>query len=287
MKTRIISGIVMALIVATALAMGIYLSSVFITLFIAAVTVVAVYEMLRNAVGIKSKSALTVGCVFSFLNLFALDESVSEFFNMRLLQGTAQKVHYFFRFEISATVCIVFFIIAAMVILIKHRDFTLTHIIAFCSMPIILSFAFSCLGGVLSHQNGIFYLLMLLNFSSICDTGAYFVGSTLGKHKLCPEISPKKTVEGAVGGIISSVLVTLILCFAFSLKTKLIPALILTVPFCILGMVGDLFASAIKRTAGIKDYGTLIPGHGGILDRFDSIIMIAPLFSVFVNLGVI
>lgn len=287
MKTRIISGIVMALIVAIALAMGIYFGSVFITLFIAAVTVVAVYELLRNAVGIKSKSALVGGCVFSFLNVFALDESISEFLNMRLLQSTAQKVHYFFRFEISVAICIIFFIFAATVTLIKHRDFTLTHIIAFCSMPIILSFAFSALGGVLSHQNGIFYLLMLLNFSSICDTGAYFVGSTLGKHKLCPEISPKKTVEGAVGGILSSVLVTLILCFAFSLKTKLVPALILTVPFCILGMVGDLFASAIKRTAGIKDYGTLIPGHGGILDRFDSIIMIAPLFYLFVNLGVI
>ena len=117
--------------------------------------------------------------------------------------------------------------------------------------------------------------------------GAYFVGSTIGKHKLCPEISPKKTVEGAVGGILSSLVVTLILVFAFSVTEKLLAALILTVPFCILGMIGDLFASAIKRTAGIKDYGNLIPGHGGILDRFDSIIMIAPLFSLFVSLGVI
>ena len=89
-----------------------------------------------------------------------------------------------------------------------------------------------------------------------------------------------------MGGILSSLVVTLILVFAFSVTEKLLAALILTVPFCILGMIGDLFASAIKRTAGIKDYGNLIPGHGGILDRFDSIIMIAPLFSIFVTAGI-
>lgn len=128
---------------------------------------------------------------------------------------------------------------------------------------------------------------MLLNFSSVCDAGAYFVGSTLGRHKLCPNISPHKTVEGAIGGIVSSVIVTYILGFSFSFEKNLANAALLTVPFCILGMIGDLFASAIKRAAGIKDYGNLIPGHGGILDRFDSIIMTAPLLYLFIALGVI
>ena len=121
----------------------------------------------------------------------------------------------------------------------------------------------------------------------VCDMGAYFVGSTKGRHKLCPEISPHKTVEGAVGGIVSSIIVTLILVFAFSFEDKLIATLLLTVPFCVLGMIGDLFASSIKLTAGIKDYGKLIPGHGGILDRFDSIIMISPLLYLFITAGVI
>ena len=274
MKTRIISGVVMALIVAAFLTLGILVSPLFITVFIAAITAVAIYELLHNAAGIKSKAALVGACAYSFLNVFALDENTVNFINIS-------------RFELSAALSIIFFIFAAVVILVCHKSFTLTHIVMLAAMPIPVSFAFSSLGAVLSHQNGIFYLLMLLNFSSVCDMGAYFVGSTLGKHKLCPEISPKKTVEGAVGGILSSVVVTLILVFAFSVTEKLAAALILTVPFCILGMIGDLFASAIKRTAGIKDYGNLIPGHGGILDRFDSIIMIAPLFSLFVSLGAI
>ena len=137
----------------------------------------------------------------------------------------------------------------------------------------------------MSHENGIYYLLLLLNFSSVCDMGAYFVGSTLGRHKLCPNISPKKTVEGAAGGIVSSLIVSVIIVLCFS--EKLLPVLIVTVPFCILGMAGDLFASVIKRAAGIKDYGRLIPGHGGVLDRVDSILMTAPLLYLLISAGVI
>ena len=115
--------------------------------------------------------------------------------------------------------------------------------------------------------------------------GAYFVGSAIGKHKLCPNISPKKTVEGAIGGIISSIIVTAILALCFS-KSIWLP-LVLTIPLCILGMIGDLFASAIKRSVGLKDYSNLIPGHGGILDRVDSIIMIVPLMYVLISFGVL
>ena len=274
MKTRIISGIVMALIVAAFLTLGILVSPLFITLFIAAVTAVAIYELLHNAAGIKSKAALIGACAYSVLNVFLLDKKATNIVDISNI-------------ELSAALSIIFFIFAAVLTLKEHKKFNLTHIVTLAAMPIAVSFAFSSLGAVLSHEKGIFYLLMLLNFSSVCDMGAYFVGSTLGKHKLCPEISPKKTVEGAVGGILSSIVVSLILVFAFSVTEKLLAALILTIPFCILGMIGDLFASAIKRTAGIKDYGNLIPGHGGILDRFDSIIMIAPLFSLFVSLGAI
>lgn len=288
MKTRIISGIVMALIVAAFLSLGILVSPLFITLFIAAITAVAIYELLHNAAGIKPKAALIGACAYSVLNVFALDSNTAYFINKNILHVSVENsMRPVSRFELSVALSIIFFIFASAVTLKEHKEFNLTHIVTLAAMPIAVSFAFSSLGTVLSHEKGIFYLLMLLNFSSVCDMGAYFVGSTLGKHKLCPEISPKKTVEGAVGGILSSIVVSLILVFAFSVTEKLLAALILTIPFCILGMIGDLFASAIKRTAGIKDYGNLIPGHGGILDRFDSIIMIAPLFSLFVSLGAI
>ena len=291
MKTRIISGVVMALIVAAFLTLGILVSPLFITAFIAAVTAVAVYELLHNAAGIRSKAALIGACAFSVLFVVGADENLQgiiySFFpySADTIVPQSTKFYNYWSYGFSGLV-ILYFIFAAIVILKNHKDFGLAQIAALFGFPLPYAYAFSCLGGIISHMDGIFYLLLLLNFSSVCDMGAYFVGSTIGKHKLCPEISPKKTVEGAVGGILSSVVVTLILVFAFSVTEKLLAALILTVPFCVLGMIGDLFASAIKRTAGIKDYGNLIPGHGGILDRFDSIIMIAPLFSIFVTAGI-
>ena len=145
--------------------------------------------------------------------------------------------------------------------------------------------SFFCLNGVIIDGKGIYYLLLLLNFSSVCDMGAYFVGVTCGKHKLCPNISPKKTVEGAIGGIVSSIVFSLIISICFGNFS--VGLLLMTIPFCILGMLGDLFASAIKRSVNLKDYGNLIPGHGGILDRVDSIIMIAPLLYLCITLGVI
>ena len=153
-------------------------------------------------------------------------------------------------------------------------------------MPAVLAFGFSCIGGVINHRDGLYYLLLTLNFSSVCDMGAYFVGSACGKHKLCPEISPKKTVEGAVGGIVSSIVVSVIILLCFGRAAELPLLLLLTIPFCILGMFGDLFASAIKRSVGLKDYSHLIPGHGGILDRFDSILLIAPVMYLCVMRGI-
>ena len=129
--------------------------------------------------------------------------------------------------------------------------------------------------------------MLLVNFASVCDTGAYFVGSFLGKHKLCPNISPKKTVEGSIGGIAASLIVSPILAACYGSHGNLAVTLAMTVLLCIVGMMGDLFASVIKRRAGIKDYGNLIPGHGGILDRFDSMLLIAPILYMLMKTGVI
>ena len=115
----------------------------------------------------------------------------------------------------------------------------------------------------------------------LSDTGAYFIGVFFGKHKLCPNISPKKSVEGLIGGVVTAVVGMLVYgiimerCFAF--KVNYLLALLYGLLGSFAGVMGDLTMSVIKRQVGIKDYGNLIPGHGGILDRFDSVMITAPL----------
>ncbi|MCR4956012.1 MAG: phosphatidate cytidylyltransferase [Lachnospiraceae bacterium] len=129
---------------------------------------------------------------------------------------------------------------------------------------------------------GSFFVWLIFLSSWGCDTCAYCAGRLFGKHKMAPILSPKKTVEGAVGGVIGSVLLTLlyglIMKNFFEIDEKvLLIMMVATFIGSFISMVGDLAASAIKRNYEVKDYGTLIPGHGGILDRFDSVFFTAPI----------
>lgn len=126
----------------------------------------------------------------------------------------------------------------------------------------------------------IVWLIFLCSWG--CDTCAYCVGVLIGKHKMAPKLSPKKSVEGAVGGVLGAALLTAIYGFIFQNAMGVTAAHIavlaaISAVGALVSMVGDLTASAIKRNYGIKDYGTLIPGHGGVLDRFDSVIFTAPM----------
>lgn len=130
-------------------------------------------------------------------------------------------------------------------------------------------------------DNGVFLVWLVFICSWINDTCAYLVGMTIGKHKMTPKLSPKKSIEGAIGGVVGSGVIGFI--YAWLLGERLfISRPLITVPVaCCIGaafsIVGDLAASAIKRNHNVKDYGKLIPGHGGILDRFDSVIVTAPV----------
>lgn len=136
---------------------------------------------------------------------------------------------------------------------------------------------------------------MLIVFLSAwgSDTGAFFAGSFLGKHKLIPRVSPKKTVEGSIGGIISAMLCCQILLFLTTIFGRTIVTLsgfsgyvkigAIGITASVLSQAGDLVASAIKRDCGVKDYGKIFPGHGGFMDRFDSVILIAPLVYYIVS----
>ena len=138
-------------------------------------------------------------------------------------------------------------------------------------------------------DGGKFYILVAFLLSMVADSGAYFVGRACGKHKLAPIVSPKKTVEGAVGGVVCNnvlrCLYKLLLnkCFGFT-QVNYFYAAIYGVLGAVASIVGDLTLSVVKRQVGIKDYGNLIPGHGGILDRFDSTMLVAPLTELLILL---
>jgi len=135
----------------------------------------------------------------------------------------------------------------------------------------------------ISATGGFFFLLFLLVCNWASDTGAYFTGRSLGKTRLAPEVSPKKSVEGAVGGIAGATLAALALK-GLAPEGSLVAYGILGALISVVGQLGDLAESALKRYAGIKDSSNLIPGHGGVLDRFDSVLLTAPLAYYYISL---
>ncbi len=161
------------------------------------------------------------------------------------------------------------------------------------SVGILLPYSFSTLVTMAGlGGKGVFMIVLTLAAAWLADSGAYFAGTFFGKTKLCPEISPKKTVEGLIGGVISNGILMLIisLFYQFVLKGEPIHylgVLIAGMLAALIGLVGDLTASVIKRQTGIKDYGNIMPGHGGIMDRFDSVLLVAPFMYYMFTQGLI
>jgi phosphatidate cytidylyltransferase len=156
---------------------------------------------------------------------------------------------------------------------IRLEDITIT-LIGIMYIPFMLFHIF-----YLDNTTSI-WLVFIMSFGT--DTFAYIFGNLLGKRKLCPNISPNKTVEGSIGGILGSVVLTLVFAYYMDLNSYLNLS-ILAIIASITSQIGDLIASKIKRVAHIKDFGKIFPGHGGVLDRFDSIILTAPIIYYYVK----
>lgn len=177
-------------------------------------------------------------------------------------------------------------------LVLHHKETGFAQVSSFYTMSILIPCALRCLvllrdaGGT----TGSFYVLAAVFAAWVADAGAYFAGTLFGKHKLCPEISPKKTVEGAIGGAVVNVILIMLGGFVFArfvyggTVQPVYLALFLTgllgSPISILG---DLSFSLVKRSFHIKDFSKVIPGHGGILDRFDSVIFTAPFVYLLVQ----
>ena len=182
------------------------------------------------------------------------------------------------------------YVVALFLLLLRHHQQIHVEQIAMSLMfSLLVPFSFSTIIFIRDQQGialGIFYIAVTLGSAWLSDTGAYFSGRLFGKHKLAPYVSPKKTVEGAVGGVVVSEVLMLGIAWLCATVAEHFGApiqihygrLLLIVPvLSVISILGDLSASVIKRQYGVKDYGSIIPGHGGIMDRFDSALMVAPL----------
>lgn len=178
-------------------------------------------------------------------------------------------------------------------LIIYHKTISFKELAIIYSMSVMIPSALQSIVSTraLSHQHGMFYAMVAVLAAWIPDVGAYLTGTFFGKHKLCPDISPKKTVEGAVGGMIFSMAAMVLIGMFFSFiyyggekQANYIALMLIGLGGAVTSMVGDLSFSLIKRSCGVKDFGQLIPGHGGMLDRFDSVIFTAPYVYILVSL---
>lgn len=261
MKTRILTSIVMAIVGIPILVFSRYIVFPIATAFLA---FVAVFEMLR-VFGVEKKYLLSVPAYALALLLPLL----SYFF------AAEHTLAYLLACAASVFAYLIYMFFVAVFMRGKIKFSSVSEIFAACVYVI---FSFTALTVMRYLDNGIWNLAAVFVIAWGSDVFAYFTGMLFGKHKLIPEISPKKTVEGSVGGIICSTLLILLYGAVVDMTTDMIPNYIALAAcgfvLSAVSQIGDLTASLIKREHEVKDYGRLFPGHGGVMDRFDSVVSI-------------
>ncbi|KZE65904.1 phosphatidate cytidylyltransferase [Fictibacillus phosphorivorans] len=262
MKQRIITGVIAAVLF---IGITLYGSWPF-SLLILLLTGIGMYELLRMK-----------GLEFSFIGGIGLLLAVL----IALPQQWMQNLEPFTKTD--AIILAVLLLLVVTVIQKNKTDYNHISFVLFSS--IYVGFGFFYLEETRILENGIQILFLILFMIWATDSGAYFVGKSMGKRKLWPVISPNKTIEGAVGGIFFSLLVGIISYAVNFVELSLIHILVISVVAGIFGQIGDLAESAFKRIYDVKDSGTLLPGHGGILDRLDSALFVFPLLHVLHLLG--
>ena len=267
MKQRVLTAMVMAVVGIPIL----WFSEYFVfPLLLSLLALGATFELFR-AIGVQDKYVLSVPAY-----LLATLLPFGAYFWIEL---TANSLKDYLLF--AALCYLVYLLYLAFVAVLAQGDLSFATVGGVFSASFYISAAFLSLSILRYLPNGMTFIVLVLICAWVCDIAAYFVGSMLGKHKLVERLSPKKTVEGSVGGIVFTALACLlygwILARFFSLVPNYVMLAVCGVLLSVVSQIGDLFASLIKREHGIKDYGNVFPGHGGILDRFDSIMIVAPV----------
>lgn len=265
MLQRILSSIVgLPLLVFLVISGGLPLK-----LAVMVLAIIGMYEFYKALSG-KIYIIHYVGFLFAFVYIIGLDYMPEKSFNF---------------------LTSIYLLTLLSLLVIFHKKINVIDVAGTIFGLLYISFMISYVYLVREIQYGQFFVWLIFISAWGCDTGAYFVGKSIGKHKLIPTLSPNKTIEGAIGGVVFatglSALYGLIIIniFTFYGINVILFCSIIAFFGSIFAQFGDLTASAIKRYTKIKDYGKIIPGHGGILDRFDSVIFTAPIvYYVIVNL---
>ena len=256
MKQRVISGAVLVVI----LAITLYFGGIVTCGLMALVSLVGNMELLR-VYGVNKKTPGIVCYLATVLYYIAI---------------------YLDRMDIIVPMMVIYLLVMLAVYVLTFPTYSDKQIMAafmdFFYVSVMLSFVYL----IRNMEHGLVLVLLIFVSSWINDTCAYFVGRALGKHKMAPVLSPKKSIEGLIGGIVGAGVFGAVFGILFDkyVDTMNYAPLLFAVVGAVGALpavIGDLAASAIKRNNDIKDYGKLIPGHGGILDRFDSIIITAPI----------
>ncbi len=272
MKTRVISAVV-AIIIGIG-AFFLLFTPVF-GLFVSFITALATYEIMHVG-GVKNKPLTAVSVIFSAL--------------------LPQYLQYGdkLNFDIPDVLILSGYLLLLFVLMfLKYEKTKISHVAMAFTGSVIVSYSISCLiliRDIFSVSNATYYKKFAIYFvlygllcAWVSDTFALFIGSKFGKHKLCPKISPKKTVEGAAGGVVCNVMFNVLLFIILDklwFDTHITGIVFIAVSsffLAIAGIVGDLSASSFKRVYKAKDYGNIMPGHGGVMDRFDSCLFILPV----------
>lgn len=280
MKTRVITAVVGLAVLAAVLA---FFDTIVFDFVLSAICLLAIHEVF-SAMGFGKKQWYLYAAAVPFTLLVMLTSSQSV---------RALILPFCFLLVLFLNVC--------QIAHVQTLDFGklsgyvyFSGVIVFCFYSLI--HLKRCLPFAQYRYDAIYFILLILCFAWGGDTAAYFAGRAFGKRKLAPIVSPHKTVEGAIGGIFGSVLAGVVLTLVYSFLSASHNVITIQVQprhyailvvmgaiASVLGILGDLFASSVKRQVGIKDYGTIFPGHGGILDRFDSVMFIAPFVSIAVR----
>lgn len=228
---------------------------------------------------------LAAVCVISLIGQRELYSAIDIEHKFIALIGYAMTAAYYFMVYSEGTVYMTAMIVFSLLVLMTAYVLTFPEykteqvsgaFFGFCYVSVLMSYIYL----TRAHSDGVYFVWLILVSAWGCDTLAYCTGMLIGKHKMAPALSPKKTWEGAAGGVIGAALLGALYGYIFrgrmdTASPQLICGLACAVG-AVISMIGDLAASAIKRNHDIKDFGNLIPGHGGILDRFDSMLFAAP-----------